>query len=212
MAKGVKAIVRSIKLRKWFPPDDPIASAVARLCLLREDFYLEGLAMAADEIEQLDRNGHQWRQLYFLRQIMKTMMEARSAMMTLEQSRDFQTALGQAGAGFREEVKQFLSIADSDDLKEIRNNIGGHILLKAVARTLQGLHWDTEGLLDVGRTHAETHFKFTSELMALMLTVHCEGKEERLTALDRLGKLASAKLLDAVDRIIIAYCEMKRLI
>src|SRR5437867_3698885 len=79
MPRRVKASVRSIKLRKWFPPDDPIAAAVARLFLLREDFHLECLAMAAEEVKLLDGNGPLWRHMYFLRQIMKTMMEARSA-------------------------------------------------------------------------------------------------------------------------------------
>jgi hypothetical protein len=205
-------MVRSIKLRKWFPPDDPIASAVARLCLLREDFYLEALAMTADAIEPLDRNGSGWRRIYFLRQMMKTMMEARSAMMVLQQSPEFQTALGEAGAGFREEVQQFLQIVASDDLKEIRNNTAGHIRLSAVSTTLQGLKWDTEGILDVGPTHAETHFKFASELMARLLTIHRAVEEDLRVTLERIGELTSAKLLDAVDRIIIAYCELNKLL
>src|SRR5262249_32263730 len=155
--RQVKAMVRPIKLRKWFPPNDPIASAVARLFLLREDFYLEAFAFLAEDLPELDRNGSVWRQLYFLRQMMKTLMEAKSAMMRLQQSPEFKAALGEAGEGFREEILRFLKIVDSDDLKKIRNNIGGHILDKAVEKTLDGLNWDTEGILDVGRTHAETH-------------------------------------------------------
>jgi hypothetical protein len=37
----LSASFRIIKLRKWFPADDPLAVPVARLCILREDFLLE---------------------------------------------------------------------------------------------------------------------------------------------------------------------------
>jgi hypothetical protein len=137
MGRVVKSIVRSIKPRKWFPPDDPIASAVARLCILREDFYLEGIALGSKELAVLDQNGFAWRQMYFLRQLMKTMTEARSALMILEQCPRFQVALGEAGNGFREEVKEFLRIVNSKDLKNIRNNIGAHVKPTAVESVLK---------------------------------------------------------------------------
>ena len=33
--------LRHITLSKWFPGNDPIATVVARLCILREDYLLE---------------------------------------------------------------------------------------------------------------------------------------------------------------------------
>ena len=32
---------RQITLREWFPADDPIAAAVATLCILREDYFID---------------------------------------------------------------------------------------------------------------------------------------------------------------------------
>ena len=79
----LKSHTRWISPRKWFPADNPIACAVARLSILREDLYLEYLAMAADEIKitlaysegvepfltppSLDDNGPEYRRIYFLR-------------------------------------------------------------------------------------------------------------------------------------------------
>ena len=33
--------MRPVRLRKWFPPNDPVATAEAMLCILREDFLIE---------------------------------------------------------------------------------------------------------------------------------------------------------------------------
>ena len=43
----LKSRIRYISPRKWFPAHDPIAATVARLCILREDLYIELLGLAA---------------------------------------------------------------------------------------------------------------------------------------------------------------------
>jgi hypothetical protein len=205
------AIRRSIQLSTWFPSDDPIAAAVARLCILREDFYLEALALAADRIDILDENDAAWRRIYFLRQLTVTLMEAKGAMIELQKSSDFRSALGKAGMGFREEVKQLVKILDAGELKQIRNNVGGHIGQKGMQQVLKALDTEVEALLEVGTTHRQTHYKFTSELMARMLTIHMHGKEDKLVTFERIGTLMTVKLLDAIDRVITAYCDLKKL-
>ena len=75
---------KEISIARWFPPNDPIAAAVARLCILREDFYLEGMGFGAEELPALDANGEVWRRLYFMRQAVKTMLEAKGAIVTLD--------------------------------------------------------------------------------------------------------------------------------
>ena len=48
------AYVKIVKLRKWFPPHDPLASKIARLCILREDLMLEMQGIYADTVAELD--------------------------------------------------------------------------------------------------------------------------------------------------------------
>jgi len=48
------AHVRIVVLRKWFPPDDPLAAKIARLCILREDLLIEMHGVYTESITELD--------------------------------------------------------------------------------------------------------------------------------------------------------------
>jgi hypothetical protein len=78
-----------IQLSTWFPPDDPIAVVVARLCILREDCYLELQGFVAEPIQErghkpsnsfarMDDNSYHWRRLYFFRNYLRTLNEIRN--------------------------------------------------------------------------------------------------------------------------------------
>ena len=54
-----------IRIKEWFPPGDEVAAIMARLCVLREDLYLEMLGLHQDEIKPLDANGDNYRSTYF---------------------------------------------------------------------------------------------------------------------------------------------------
>lgn len=75
-----------IRLKEWFPPDDAVATNMARLCILREDLFLESQAIRADELTPLDANGEDWRRLYFHRNIFRTLDNIRGAMHQLRKA------------------------------------------------------------------------------------------------------------------------------
>ena len=60
----VRRTRRSVGLRRWFPPDDPVANAVAMLCVLREDFPLELAGIVDGHCGRLDDNGREFRRIY----------------------------------------------------------------------------------------------------------------------------------------------------
>jgi hypothetical protein len=79
-----------VSLTHWFPSDDPIAIAIAKLCVLREDYFLElqGLITpgtgpfegntTGKGIPELDQNSASFRRLYFFRNSMRTLDELRN--------------------------------------------------------------------------------------------------------------------------------------
>ena len=85
---------RHIYLRRWFPPHDPIAVTIARLCILREDLLLEGQAIRQAEIKPLDTNGEFSRRLYFWRNSFRTLDSIKSAVHNLKCQKPFRDAGG----------------------------------------------------------------------------------------------------------------------
>src|SRR5262244_755652 len=69
------AHVRIVVLRKWFPPHDPLAAKMARICILREDLLLEMQGVYTEDIRELDGLSPQYRRMYFLRNLMRSQME-----------------------------------------------------------------------------------------------------------------------------------------
>src|SRR5882762_8625753 len=51
---GTTTYIRVVRLGKWFPAGDPLAAAIARLSILREDFMLELRGIYAKSITALD--------------------------------------------------------------------------------------------------------------------------------------------------------------
>src|SRR5947209_323485 len=95
----------SFQLHKWFPAADQLATSFARLCILREDFYLElqGISMS-DDITALDGNSPRWRRMYFLRNYIRTLMEIRSTVESLQKNRCFRSILQKQGRALQDEV------------------------------------------------------------------------------------------------------------
>src|SRR5262245_4724381 len=89
----VKLRVRPIKIRRWFPPNDPVATAVATLCVPREDFFLELQGMISDEIAPLDGNASAYRRAYFWRNSLRTLVEIRKTLNKLNALPDFRSAM-----------------------------------------------------------------------------------------------------------------------
>ena len=199
---------RTIKLGKWFPPNDPFAAAVARLCILREDFYLELEAIRPDKIDQLDGNSVEWRKIYFFRNAIRTLMEIRGSMEFLQRQKEFRIALSKQPESAKDSFKRFFKeiTAAHEIIKKLRNAIGGHVDNKAVEEALHKMHSDRKGLIEFGEKGRDVHFKFSSELIMAILLAGVPDKDQE-TKLDMMiGMMVDLRSsLQAIDIVFSTY-------
>ncbi len=175
------AYVTYVKLRKWFPPHDPLAAKIARLCILREDLMLEMQGIQADAIAELDGLSAASRRMYFVRNLIRTHMELSSGLRRLLSDSEFSSLLEKQSVGVRAKFKAALAKLDEAHplLKEIRNDIGGHVQELAVQAALERMSWDSVGLLDLGPNALLTHYEFSGEVTAEILLKDVSDEERR---------------------------------
>src|SRR5690349_16080987 len=87
--RAIRSHTTYIPIKDWFPSDDPVAAAVARLLILREDLYLELRGIVALPIPPLDECSEDWRMVYFFRNSVRTLLEIRGAIEFLSQQKAF---------------------------------------------------------------------------------------------------------------------------
>ena len=75
------------------------------------------MGIGVDDLDSLDGNGVIWRRLYFMRQAVRTLKEAKGALMILNQSPEFQKALSDAGDGFRETIAAFERVVEAANVE-----------------------------------------------------------------------------------------------
>ena len=217
MVKGRTGISRThiVKLRKWFPPNDPPAASVARLCILREDLMLECRGVQPKEIEELDHHSDKWRRIYFHRNMVRTLMEIRSAIVNLERAPEFEQLLGKQPEPkqdeFRRLVKEFNQAHEV--IKEIRDSVGGHVLQTRVQEALDQMDFDREGFYEIGQTLEDTYYKFASELViaVLLRDVPEESQESKIrTDFNTIANLIP--VLSLIHEILEMYAKERRLL
>lgn len=150
------AHIRIVNIRKWFPPSDPLAASVARLCILREDFAIEMQGVYQEEIDALDRHSAAWRRTYFIRNLVRTLMEVMSTMNSLKLAPEFMALLERQSEPVRAKFNGLFQamIYAHPIVKRIRNTICGHVKHSAVQDALNGMNHDRWGFLEVGRREA----------------------------------------------------------
>jgi hypothetical protein len=188
----LSAAFKIIKLRKWFPPDDPLAVPVARLCILREDFLLEMRGVYEEDIPRLDEHSAQWRRMYFLRNIFRTLMEILGVINGLLGDPNFKNLLAKQDDESRKLFTELAkAMADGHPVrKEVRNDIGGHVLDSAVREALEGMDAQRWGILEAAPTNLNTHFKFAGELIAEILVKGVPPEERTKIYETRLARIA----------------------
>jgi hypothetical protein len=160
--------VRPIKIRRWFPPQDRIATAVATLCILREDFFLELRGIITDDIEALDKNSTAYRRTYFWRNSLRTLMEIRQTLNALSRVPAFRAAMAEEMGGARhafEAAKDALNRASEKFLRDLRNTLGGHIDLERMQEGLDQIDIQIEAFGQFGDSRQNTQFTFALELL-----------------------------------------------
>jgi hypothetical protein len=168
----ISSRTRIIRLTKWFPPNDPLAAKMARLCILREDFLLEMNGVFTERIDELDGHSQEWRRLYFIRNLIRTLREIEAGIQRLFTDAEFKALLAkQPDEVQREFAEHAARMADGiGTVKEIRDDICGHVQETAVQEALGELAGtDIFGLLETGPTMRRTFFKFADELVVQIL-------------------------------------------
>src|SRR5262249_35547274 len=87
--------IKSIRIGRWFPGSDRAATAVAMLCILREDLFLELQGIVSDGLPNLDDNSEGYRRTYFWRNSLRTLEEIRNVLNKLNAESSFRDALSE---------------------------------------------------------------------------------------------------------------------
>jgi|SRR6516225_7307294 hypothetical protein len=205
----------TVKLRKWFPPDDRLAAKVARLSILREDFALEMHGVYTENIEVLDGHSEPWRRLYFLRNLIRTLLEIRSGMESVVNDTDFKTLLRKQSPEVKREFGRLTRLMAQAHpiLKDIRNDICGHVLESAVSEALKEISWDSFGFYEIGRIQKNSHFKFAGELVASILVKGTVDKEKAKALGEKMAKIADAfDVFPLIERVLFMYAKDRGLL
>jgi hypothetical protein len=173
-----------IRLKEWFPSEDPIATLLAKLCILREDYLLElsGMIQGNDIIGEskptysglevdLDENSVGWRRMYFYRNSLRTLFEIRKETENVFDTPKLREALGKESPRFRETFEELcnkMKIA-ADRVERIRHNLGGHVDSGAVKKALRDMPHDIRGLFQDGDIKGKKHYKFVGDIVLRMM-------------------------------------------
>ena len=209
------AHVRIIKIRKWFPPHDPLAAKIARLCILREDLLLEMEGVFTEDIHELDDHSAEFRRMYFLRNLVRTQIELSGAIQVLLKNEEFKNLLAKAPAEIQGDFhKAARAIGRAHPLaKDVRNDICGHVREKAVQEALETIDPGAWGFLDISKIAKHTHYKFAGELTAAILLKGVSEEEKskiQSSKWETIAELVPAFAL--IERCVLIYAEDRKLL
>ena len=211
----VKARFHTVNLRKWFPPGDSLAAKVARLCILREDFLLELHGITTEEIKDLDKHSEYWRRLYFLRNLIRTLNEIQSGIQRIRSDVQFKALLDKQPTAVQAEFNKHAEAMAKgiETLKDVRNEICGHVLESAVQETLDEMHPDAFGFYEVTPILKTTHYKFAGELAAQILVKSTPDKDKAKVLADKMVQIGDQfEAFSLIERILFMYIEARALL
>ena len=216
-----------VSLAHWFPVDDPVAIAIAKLCVLREDYFLElrGLIIpgpghfegssSGRGIPGLDDNSVTWRRLYFFRNSMRTLNEIRNLVERMHQNKPDKDALLKETQPLIEGFKKLRHQLDhaNELVKDLRDSLGGHVLHSDIQKILKDLDPAISGFFQDGEIRGTIRYKFASDLVLSIMLKKVDPKhgEEKLETL--LGKTAKLIfIIETMDQIIRTYIVDRKLL
>jgi len=210
---------RPIRIHRYFPPDDPLAVKMARLCILTEDFVLESKGAIEESLPILDELSPEWRRIYFLRNSFRTIHEIRKGIDQVRLDPTFKTYLKKQGKEEKHQFDQHFMTLKTEEktLKNIRDELGGgHVLNKAVKKGLENLDPFEEGFVQVGGTLNNSHLKFVHKIVSGYLASQMQDGGSQTTEkalrifLEKIGK-AFSSALTLVDIIFKIYIIERKL-
>src|SRR6266478_4816091 len=209
------AFVSIIKIRKWFPPHDPLAAKIARLCILREDLLLEMAGVFTEDIQELDDHSAEFRRMYFLRNLVRTQIELSGAIQVLLNNDEFKNLLAKEPEEIQRDFRKAArAIGRAHPLaKDVRNDICGHVREKAVQEVLETIDPGAWGFLDISKIAKHTHYKFAGELTAAILLKGVSEEEKskiQSSKWETIAELVPAFAL--IERCVLIYAEDRKLL
>ena len=167
---------------------DPIHQLIARAIVLYEDIRLEVLGMSADQrqLTRLDLPSHKYRELYFIRRAMVTLLEFAHAVHELQMCETFKVfkvrLTPKQLKPWSEAVTYFAS--KRDELKAIRDAVGGHFGKPAARIAVNDISSDYTAKVELRSDMGEKAIvfsEFATEFVATALFARCPGntQEER---------------------------------
>jgi len=207
--------IKPIKLRAWFPPNNPVATAVARLCILREDLLLELHGITGDRFNNLDDNSEASRRLYFWRNSLRTLTEVRDGLNAINAEAEFREALEHETPEMQtafESLKKELNKASQEFLVELRNTVGAHVDVTVLQDALNELDFSREGFVQLGEIRADIHYKFAGEFILSMLLRGIPDAEQQQVLEKLLERSASlGRAISAIDDVVACYARVRDL-
>lgn len=208
----------NIKLWKWFPSDDTLATKMARLCILREQLMFEFECGRDNKSTPLgDEYGSSYRQVYYFIRMCGTLREISSAINSIFGDNDYKK-IERRNRDLKIEMDELKTGMESSIslIKDIRDNIGAHIQEKAVQQALQSMDIDRAGFLQMPKRliPSKMHYKFTGELLMAILFRDTPGKKQLNKAKEIVNALVNplSKLFHRIDLLFVCYARERKLL
>jgi hypothetical protein len=168
---------------------------MARLCILREDIFLEMMGIYQSKITSLDEHSVIWRKMFFWRSLVKTIWEIRKTIETLNTVPEFKKILKSQPQGWQKKFANMVKLLDKHQIvvEDTRNSLGGHVLFREVEKALDGMSLDTFSYIEVGETEKRTHYRFANELVLEMLLTGVD-EDRRLAEIEKQFRTVSELL------------------
>ncbi len=186
------AVFKIVKLKKWFPDDDPLAAKVARLCILREDFLLEAQGVRLESIKELDEHSESYRRAYFFRRLTLTLNELASAINGLLCTPEFKALLEKQPAEIQAHFSNLGRRMHGGQTitKDVRNAICGHVKETEVRAALERIDPDAFGFYEATPIADKTHMKFAGELVSEILLSGVSPQDRANISASKFEKVA----------------------
>lgn len=213
--RPVKTRISHINVSKWFPANDPTATSIARLCVLREDLFLEIKGMDDEPIPSLDECSEDWRSIYFFRNSIRTLLEIRSAIETLKLNKPFVRALSRQPPALNKALMDLSRLLNTVHslIKKLRNEVAGHLPHEAIDEALHRIAPDTNCLLQMGNKSKEIHYKFALEFVGATMLRHVEfvEAEKEWHKILKSALQTGFKTIKSIDTLFVAYSRIRNL-
>jgi hypothetical protein len=156
-----------------------------------------------------------YRQIYFFRNSIRTLMEIRGSVAMLRKEKLF---LGSLQSQPREVRDSFNALEQAmtqshELIKKLRNEVGGHLLHQAVVEALDKIAPETESVVQLGNRAKNIHYKFALEVLGAVMLRKVDiahAREEWQSILHATADL-SFSAIRAIDMLFMAYVNVSGL-